>query len=96
MSMAVGITARDRNFISNHRCFCMVRHREPLAWRACRLEPGKDADVVVWSGDPLEVTTFADHVFVAGEEAPMESRATKLRDRYFDLEGEIPPAYRNR
>jgi len=60
------------------------------------LEVGKAADVVVWSGDPLEVTTFADHVFVAGEAVPMESRSTKLRDRYFDLDDELPPAYRNR
>lgn len=60
------------------------------------LEAGKSADVVVWSGDPLEVTTFADHVFVAGEAVPMESRSTKLRDRYFELDNDLPPAYRNR
>ena len=60
------------------------------------LEVGKAADVVVWSGDPLEVTSFADHVFVAGEAVPMESRSTKLRDRYFDLDDELSPAYRNR
>ena len=33
-------------------------------------------------GDPLEVTTFADRVFIRGEEIPMESRQTLLRDRY--------------
>jgi imidazolonepropionase-like amidohydrolase len=46
------------------------------------LEPGKDADVVVWDGDPLEVTTFADHVFIRGAEVPMISRQLALRDRY--------------
>ena len=59
------------------------------------LEPGKDADVVIWDGDPLEVTTFADAVFIKGVEMPMETRQTKLRDRYKDLGGPLPPAYRN-
>lgn len=59
------------------------------------LEVGKDADVVVWDGDPLEVTTFADAVFIQGVEMPMETRQTKLRDRYKDLGGPLPPAYRN-
>src|SRR3954468_13501655 len=30
------------------------------------LETGKDADVVIWSGDPLELATFADAVFIRG------------------------------
>jgi len=62
------------------------------------LAPGMDADVVVWDGDPLEVTTFPDHVFVRGVEMPMETRQTRLRDRYLDLpdEGELPPAYPRR
>jgi imidazolonepropionase-like amidohydrolase len=46
------------------------------------LETGKDADLVIWDGDPLEVTTFADVVFIRGVEVPMESRQTLLRDRY--------------
>ena len=58
------------------------------------LEPGKDADVVIWDGDPLEVTTFADAVFIRGEAIPMTSRQIELRDRYKDLGGEMPPAYR--
>jgi len=59
------------------------------------LAPGMDADLVVWDGDPLEVTTFPDRVFVRGVEMPMETRQTRLRDRYLDLpeEGELPPAY---
>lgn len=46
------------------------------------LEPGKQADVVVWSGDPLEVTEAAEQVFIDGEKVEMVSRQTKLRDRY--------------
>lgn len=57
------------------------------------LEPGKDADVVIWDGDPLEVTTFADAVFIRGQEMPMKSRQTELRDRYKDLKTPMPPAY---
>ncbi|HVR95272.1 MAG TPA: amidohydrolase family protein, partial [Thermoanaerobaculia bacterium] len=66
-----------------------------LSDRYGTLEPGKEADVVIWDGDPLEVTTFADQVFIRGVEIPMESRQTRLRDRYKDLSGELPPAYRN-
>ncbi|HSS79351.1 MAG TPA: amidohydrolase family protein [Thermoanaerobaculia bacterium] len=58
------------------------------------LEPGKDADVVIWDGDPLELTTFADAVFIRGKEMPMKSRQTELRDRYRDLGGAMPPAYK--
>jgi len=57
------------------------------------LEPGKDADVVIWDGDPLELTTFADAVFIRGREIPMTSRQTELRDRYKDLNKPLPPAY---
>jgi imidazolonepropionase-like amidohydrolase len=57
------------------------------------LATGSVADVVVWDGDPLEVTSFADAVFIAGEKIPMESRQTKLRDRYLDLDRPLPPAY---
>jgi len=59
------------------------------------LEVGMDADVVVWSGDPLEVTSYADAVFIKGDKIPMTSRQTQLRDRYKDLGKQPwPPAYR--
>lgn len=60
------------------------------------LEVGMDADVVVWSGDPLEVTTYADVVFIKGDAIPMVSRQTLLRDRYKDIGKQtLPPAYRH-
>ena len=46
------------------------------------LEPGKDADVVIWDGDPLEVTAAAERVFIRGREMPRDSRQIRLRDRY--------------
>lgn len=58
------------------------------------LEPGKVADVVIWPGDPLELTNFPDQVFINGTAIPMVSRQTMLRDRYLQTDGG-PPAYRN-
>ncbi len=58
------------------------------------LEPGKDADVVLWDGDPLELTSFPVAVFIRGREMPMTSRQLELRDRYKDISGPMPPAYR--
>jgi hypothetical protein len=57
------------------------------------LEEGKRADLVLWSGDPLEVTSVADAVIVNGKLDSMESRQTKLRDRYLVVEPELPRAY---
>jgi len=48
---------------------------------------GAVANLVVWSGDPLEVTTWADAVFVRGVQQPHSSRQTVLRDRYRELPG---------
>jgi imidazolonepropionase-like amidohydrolase len=64
-----------------------------IADRYGTLEPGKDADVVIWDGDPLELSTFADAVFIRGKAMPMKSRQTELRDRYKDLQTPMPPAY---
>ena len=36
--------------------------------RVGALAPGLDGDVVVWSGDPLDVTSRAEHVLVTGTE----------------------------
>jgi imidazolonepropionase-like amidohydrolase len=43
---------------------------------------GRVADLVLWSGDPLEVTSLADEVFIQGVRQSMHSRQTELRDRY--------------
>jgi imidazolonepropionase-like amidohydrolase len=43
---------------------------------------GQVADLVLWSGDPLEDTTLADQVWIEGRAVPMRSRQTDLRDRY--------------
>ena len=61
-----------------------------------KLATGMVADVVVWDGDPLEVTAHPVAVFVEGERVPSESRQSLLRDRYQALDDARPPAYRNR
>lgn len=59
------------------------------------LAPGARADVVAWDGDPLEVTSAPTAVYIDGEAQPMESRQTKLRDRYRNLdESQRPLAFR--
>jgi imidazolonepropionase-like amidohydrolase len=65
-----------------------------IADRYGTLEPGKDADVVVWTGDPLEVTTYPTAVFIRGAEMPIRSRQLDLRDRYRDVGGATPPGFR--
>jgi imidazolonepropionase-like amidohydrolase len=57
------------------------------------LEAGKLADVVIWSGDPLEVTEAAEVVLIAGEKVDMQSRQSKLRDRYLKLQTNKPMQY---
>jgi imidazolonepropionase-like amidohydrolase len=64
-----------------------------IADRYGTLEPGKDADVVIWDGDPLELTSFPTAVFIRGREMPRTSRQIELRDRYRE-KSPTPPAYR--
>jgi imidazolonepropionase-like amidohydrolase len=64
-----------------------------IADRYGSLEVGKDADVVVWSGDPFELTTAVENVFIRGVEMPRETRQAELLRRYRELGG-MPPAYR--
>lgn len=47
-----------------------------------RIAVGLRADLVLWSGDPLDVTSYAEQVFIAGREQSTTSRQTELRDRH--------------
>jgi imidazolonepropionase-like amidohydrolase len=59
------------------------------------IEVGKDADVVIWSGDPFELSTTAEHVFIRGVAMPMQTRQLDLLRRYRQLDDSgLPPAYR--
>lgn len=59
------------------------------------LKTGEVANLVIWDGDPLEVTSAADAVIIAGVSTPMVSRQTLLRDRYLPPKGDMPRAYRH-
>ncbi|MCE2872974.1 MAG: amidohydrolase family protein [Xanthomonadales bacterium] len=48
------------------------------------LAPGRTADLVLWSGDPLEVSSVADLVLADGQVQSGVSRHTLLRDRYLE------------
>lgn len=65
-----------------------------VADRVGSIEAGKEADVVIWPGDPLELTSYPERVFIRGESVEMTSRQTLLRDRYLQLDSELPPVYR--
>jgi imidazolonepropionase-like amidohydrolase len=60
------------------------------------LEVGKIADVVIWTGEPMEGASYPTAVFIAGVSQPMVSRSTALAARYKpSSDGVARPAYRN-
>jgi imidazolonepropionase-like amidohydrolase len=62
-----------------------------IADRVGSLQPGRDANIVVWSGDPFEFGTRAEHVFIRGVAQRLgDSRQDQLIRRYRQL----PPDYR--
>jgi imidazolonepropionase-like amidohydrolase len=56
-----------------------------VAEHAGTIAPGKDADLVVWNGDPLEPSTLPTAVFIAGRDVSLATHQTLLRDRYLPL-----------
>lgn len=49
------------------------------------LAKGNVADLVVWSGDPFELSTRALHVLIGGKEQSLVTRQTRLLQRYESL-----------
>jgi imidazolonepropionase-like amidohydrolase len=60
------------------------------------LAPGRRADLVVWSDDPLQVSSSVEMVLIDGVQQPLETRQTKLRDRYRDIDERVLPEAYNR
>jgi imidazolonepropionase-like amidohydrolase len=59
------------------------------------LAAGRRGDVVIWSGDPLELSSAPEAVWIDGVRQPLDNHQTKLRDRYRSLErNALPEAYR--
>ena len=69
---------------------------EVFEGRSRVLAEGNSADLVVWSGDPLEVTSYAMQVIIEGEPISMVSRQTKLLERYLPEDAGMGRAYINR
>lgn len=59
-----------------------------LGDRIGSLQPGKYADVVIWSGDPFSVYTLADQVFIDG--ALVFDRKDPQRQPHSDFEAGLP------
>ncbi len=58
------------------------------------LRPGRRGDVVIWDGDPLELDSDVDAVWIDGVRQSLENRQTRLRDRYRrPQEGDLPHNY---
>lgn len=58
------------------------------------LKPGAYGDVVIWDGDPLELSSAPLKVWIDGVEQPLENHQTRLRERYrTPAEGALPKAY---
>lgn len=58
-----------------------------VADRVGSLQAGREGNVVIWSGDPFEFTTRAEHVFVRGREYNERTRQDMLVERYRNLPG---------
>mgnify|MGYP001372187819 FL=1 len=43
---------------------------------------GNEADLIVWDADPLDVTSFAEQIYISGKLMPANTRSLMLRDRY--------------
>jgi imidazolonepropionase-like amidohydrolase len=58
------------------------------------LKAGARADIVIWEGDPLELSSLVTAVWIDGMPQPLSNRQTRLRDRYrTPTEGALPKAY---
>jgi imidazolonepropionase-like amidohydrolase len=53
------------------------------------LRPGREANVVIWSGDPFEFSSRAEAVYIRGKKVDSPSRQDMLEARYKTL----PPEY---
>ena len=60
------------------------------------IEPGKQADLVIWDGDPLEPSSTPTDVIVQGEPMSLATRERALTDRYAPARAgdRWPPGYR--
>jgi len=46
------------------------------------VEKGKVADLIVTNGDPLEIQTKIEHLYIKGQEVPLTNKQTRLFEKY--------------
>jgi imidazolonepropionase-like amidohydrolase len=62
--------------------------------RAGVLAPGAVGDVVLWDGDPLELSSAPVSVWIDGVKQPLDNHQSRLKQRYRDLDTQyLPKAY---
>ncbi len=57
-----------------------------------RIAVGKNADLVLWSADPFELSTKVDLMWISGKQVSTQSRQDALRNRYM-AQSDMPKAY---
>lgn len=57
------------------------------------IRSGFRADVVLWSGDPLEVTSYAENVWIGGQAMDLHTRQQQLLERYLPENPDKPRHY---
>jgi len=50
------------------------------------IKTGYKADLIIWDKDPLELSAFPEQIYISGKLMSNESRSTRLRDRYLNLD----------
>jgi imidazolonepropionase-like amidohydrolase len=55
-----------------------------VADRIGSIAPRKMANLVIWDGPPLEITSDVERIFVRGQEIPLEDRHSRLWRKYRD------------
>ena len=65
-----------------------------MGGKAGVLKAGAVGDVVIWDGDPLEVSSAPLAVYIDGVQQPLDNHQSRLKKRYRDLdESTLPKAY---
>lgn len=56
------------------------------------IRPGAQADLVLWTGDPLELSSRVEAIWIGGERQSLRTRHTELFEAYRKLPGSPRPA----
>ena len=59
-----------------------VNPAEAFGLEGGRVVAGAPADLVLWNGDPLEASSRALGMWIAGEQVPLQSRQSALFEKY--------------